>query len=129
MLTAAKKKRFNFCKKYHCVKHLESVMVRGVFSGNLGRAGLYFLPKNTTMRGSNYIDVLKDHLLTFWRIHQCDYFMQDGAPAHRSKIVTKFLEDNNIRVLEWPGNSSDLNPIENAWNFLKNIIQEKRPNK
>ena len=108
------------------VKHPRSVMVWGAFSGNLGRAGLYFLPKNTPMRGS--IDVLKDHLLTFWKIHQCDYFMQDGAPAHRSKIVTKFLEDNNIRVLEWLGNSPDLNPIENAWNFLKNKIQEKRPN-
>ena len=151
-----RKKRFNFCKKYHwtatewrkvmfsdentftlvrevskivrrpstasrydpkftvkSVKHPESVMVWGAFRGNLGRAGLYFLSKNT-IRGSNYIDVLKDHLLTFWRIHQCDYFMQDGAPAHRSKTVTKFLEDSNIRVLEWPGNSPDLNPIENA---------------
>ena len=68
------------------VKHPGSVMVWGAFSGNLGRAGLYFLPKNTTIRGSNYIDVLKDHLLTFWKIHQCDYFMQDGAPAHNQKL-------------------------------------------
>ena len=78
------------------VKHPESVMVWGAFSGNMGRAGFYFLPKNTTLRGSNYIDVLKDYLLTFWRIYQCDYFIQDGAPAHRSKIVTKFLEDKII---------------------------------
>jgi len=82
------------------VKHPGSVMMWGAFSGNLGRAGLYFLPKNLTMRGSNYINVLKDHLLAFWRIHQCDHFMHDGAPAHKSKIVTKFVNDNNINVLE-----------------------------
>ena len=34
------------------VKHPKSVIVRGVFSGNKGRGGLYFLPKNVTMRGT-----------------------------------------------------------------------------
>jgi len=53
--------------------------------------------------------------------------MHDGAPAHKSKIVTKFLNDNNINVLKWPGNSPDLNPIENAWNYLKNKVQERKP--
>ena len=66
---------------------------------------------------------LKEHLLTFWKIHQCDHFTHDGAPAHKSKIVTKFLNSHNIHVLEWPGNSPNLNPIENAWNFLKDKIQ------
>jgi hypothetical protein len=34
------------------VKHPDSVMVWGSFSETLGRAGLYFLPKNTTMNGT-----------------------------------------------------------------------------
>jgi Transposase len=33
------------------VKHSASVMVWGYFSGKVGRGGLYFLPKNTTMNG------------------------------------------------------------------------------
>ncbi|KAG7158960.1 Transposable element Tcb2 transposase-like 3 [Homarus americanus] len=89
--------------------------------------GLYFLPKNVTMKGTNYIEVLRDHMLPFWPIHQCHHFMHDGAPGHKSKIVTKFLSDNETDMLEWPGNSPNLNPIKNAWNVMKNKIQEARP--
>ena len=109
------------------VKHLESVMVWGAFSGNKGRGGLYFLPKNVTMRGDKYLRVLDQHMLPFWDIHQCNHFMQDGAPAHRSKVVKKWLKDNHMPVLEWPGNSPDLNPIKNAWNYMKNKVQEAQP--
>ncbi|KAG0729791.1 Transposable element Tcb1 transposase [Chionoecetes opilio] len=109
------------------VKPPDSVMVWGGFSGNKGRGGLYFLPKNVTMKGANYIEVLRDHLLVPYAIHECEVFMQDSAPAHRSKVVQKFLTDNNIPVLDWPGNSPDLNPIENAWNEMKKAIAKKRP--
>ncbi len=109
------------------VKHPDSVMVWGAFSGIHGRGGLYFLPKNVTMRGANYLEVLQQHLLPFWHIHQCHHFMHDGAPAHRTKIVKKWLQDQHIPALEWPGNSPDLNPIENAWNVMKNKIQEQQP--
>ena len=53
--------------------------------------------------------------------------MPDGAPAHRSKVVNKWLKDNHMPVLEWPGNSPDLNPIENAWNYMKNKVREAQP--
>ena len=106
------------------VKHPDSVMVWGAFSGNKGRGGLYFLPKNVTMRGTNYLEVLKQHMLPFWEIHRCEFFMHDGAPAHRSQLVKRFFNDNNISVLEWPGNFLDLNPIENAWNLMKSKVQE-----
>ena len=48
----------------------------------------------------------------------------DGA-RHRSKVAKNFLNSNNIELLEWPGNSSDLNPIERT--NMKNKVSEKQP--
>ena len=95
--------------------------------------GLYTKIKNNSkisrpLQPELYIHVLKDHMHAFWRIHQCNHFMHDGAPAHKSKTVSKFLTEHNIRALEWPWNSPDRNPIKNAWNYLKNKLQETRPN-
>jgi len=33
-----------------------------------------------------------------------------------------FLEQKRIQRLEWPGNSPDLNRIENLWNFIKKKV-------
>jgi hypothetical protein len=32
---------------------------------------------------------------------------------------------NKIEVIDWPGNSPDLNPIENVWAHMKNKLKEK----
>ena len=36
-----------------------------------------------------------------------------------------WLKQHKIPVLKWPGNSPDLNPIENAWNYMKNKVCSK----
>ena len=76
------------------------------------------------MRWDNYLRVFDHHMLPFSDIRRCNHFVQDGDPAHRSRVVKKWLKDNHVPVLERPRNSPDLNPIENAWNYMKNKFQE-----
>ena len=52
-----------------------------------GGEGLYLLPKNVTMKGENYVDVLHGHLLPFLEIYGCHTFMHDHA--HLTEAVLK----------------------------------------
>lgn len=110
------------------VKHSASVMVWGCFSGTVGRGGLYFLPKNQTMNGPRYKEVLEEHLVPFMEMHRCTWFLQDGAPCHKSKLVMASLNKlkDKFQVMDWPGNSPDLNPIENCWSHMKRKLKANR---
>ncbi len=84
-----------------------------------GRGSIYFLPKNQTMTGARYFPVLENHLALFMRIYGCTWFPQDGAPCHKSKVVMLKIKELEFQVMEWPGNSPDLNRIKNCWSFMK----------
>lgn len=77
------------------------------------------------MNGERYQVVLEEHLLPFMRIHEATHFLQDGAPCHASKRIKNFLKEQPFEVIDWPGNSPDLNPIENAWNFMKEEVKRQ----
>ena len=93
-----------------------------------GRGSLYFVPQNATVNTSIDLTILKDKLPVWSQLLHCNYFHQDGAPSHRAKAVREFLKQSNINVLsKRPGNSPDLNCLENYWAKLKNIVATFHP--
>ena len=118
--------RFNPKFTVKTVKHPASVMVWGCFCA-AGRGRLSFLEKGVTMNSVRYVDVLEEKMLPEFRARNLDWFLQDGAPCHKSKFTMSFLEDHGVPVMDWPGNSPDLNPIENMWEAMKQKIEEKQP--
>jgi len=45
--------------------------------------------------------------------------------ALRNVENKQFLEKKLIQVLVWPGNSPDLNPVENLWSLMKHKVSKK----
>jgi transposase len=87
------------------------------------------------MDGAMYREILKAHMAPYRKKlaeekkipEEEIMFQQDNDPKHKSKKVQNYLSNKGLTVLDWVSQSPDMNPIENAWKYLKNRLVEHTP--
>jgi hypothetical protein len=116
----------------------EKVSVWMRLCGNGSIIGPYFY--NNNLNGAGYLDLLNDMIIPRLqethaeRINRA-WWIQDGAPSHRSVAVRNKLNEvfaNRIIALghqvEWPPRSPDLTPCDFfLWGHLKNKVYSTLP--
>ncbi|GFW70642.1 transposable element Tcb1 transposase [Trichonephila clavipes] len=107
------------------VKYPTKVMVWGCMS-SYGVGRLHIVSR--TVKAVDYIEILQNKLLPTVRDlfgNQSWIFKDDNAPCHRAKVAQKWLKDHTVNIMNWPGQSTDLNPIDNLWFKIGYEISKK----
>ena len=116
-------------------QRIETVMIWGCIMGGQKGPLVIWDKKWGTITAQNYISyVLRPQLVPYFQERREEtqnyvYFQQDGAPAHRARATTKYLQEEGVfpYIFPWPAGSPDANPIEKLWNLMKQRISVRSP--
>ena len=54
------------------------------------------------------------------------YLQMDNAKYHWTTDALQFYYEKNVKLIDWPPYSPDLNPIENVWALMKRKISGRK---
>ena len=100
-------------------------MVWGAFIG-FHKSPLVLMPEGERTVNDFIRNVYDATLSAFYFMHDHPHhliLMKDGALVHRSKLAQQWRIAYGIQKLNWPPNSLDLNPIENLWKLVKDLLR------
>ena len=96
--------------------------------------------ERTGFDGESYYLLMRDHVLPLLEsqlVSDSDgtsfEYMHDNAGIHVTeklvrfpgRSVKKLLAERGIRIVDWPANSPDLNPVEHFWAALNRLVKLK----
>jgi hypothetical protein len=103
-------------------------MFWGCFSGKYGKGpGIFWEKDWGWITKESYQQHTIPVVHGWMRLCPGQIFMQDGAPGHAATETLLDLIEREIQKIDWPPFSPDLNPIEKAWNWMKDWINVHYP--
>ncbi|UYV75553.1 K02A2.6-like [Cordylochernes scorpioides] len=103
-------------------RHFKNKMTNGL------RTPLHIF-SGVTLTAQRYRDEILEPYLRPYRdqIGHHLILMGDNARPHRARLVNEHLQRENIRRMDLPARSPDLNPIEHVWDALGRRIGARHP--